>query len=99
MEQTKQQQLSRSQQRESDRRNKEATELYNQLGKRFFDFFILQDNPEGQEVVDMMELLSKKWRFYCKSKSLLPVAYSVLDTYMKGVIKSYIELPKDGIPS
>lgn len=49
-----------------------------------------------------MDELSKKWRLYCRQKSLLPGIYPIVDDYMKGVIKQYSEMDQkkeDGIPS
>ncbi len=42
-----------------------------------------------------MDELSKKWRLYCKAKSLLPTVYPIVDQYMEGVIKQYSEMDKE----
>lgn len=80
--------LSRSQRRLNDRVNN----TYSELADKFMNSFMASDNPEGQEIIDLMDRLSRKWRVYCKQVNLKSEAFSVLDSYMSSVIKDYLDM-------
>lgn len=92
-EKTKQQHLTREQRRKMERTNSDAKQVFDQLTEKFLKKIVTEEQTEEQ-VKEYMSELSKKWRLYCKSKNLLPKAYTLLDDYMKGLLKQYSEIPQ-----
>lgn len=80
--------LSRSQRRLNERVNN----TYAELADKFITSFMASDDPEGQEIIDLMDRLSRKWRVYCKQVNLKQEAFSVLDGYMSSVVKDYLDM-------
>lgn len=68
--------LSRAEKRAQERLKEEVEATYNQLTTKFLDYFTQCTDPEGQDVVDMMQRIDIQWRLYCTRKKLIPTLYS-----------------------
>jgi hypothetical protein len=86
--QPKERPLTREQRRIHDRVNREVQEVFDQLSRKFFTFFMASD-PEGIEVQGKIKQLDAQWRVYCKRKKLLPKGFPMLKAYCEALIEEY----------
>lgn len=91
--------LTRQQRRFQERIKEEVTDNYNEMSSRFLNFFTVAEDPEGKEVVDLMDQLSRQWRLYCDRRKLKTEFYVLLDDYMKSLLKEYLSMktPKSDV--
>jgi uncharacterized protein YnzC (UPF0291/DUF896 family) len=87
-EQPKERPLTREERRYQERINREVQEVFDQLTRNFFTFFMSSD-PEGIEVQDKIKQLDAQWRVYCKRKKLLAKGYPMLKQYCEKLIEEY----------
>jgi len=83
--------LTRAELRRRERVNEEVKTQLSLLSQKFLTFFMESDDPESQEVVDKMNQMDAKWRVFCKSKSLIPRAYTLAKEEMEGIIQEYLK--------
>jgi hypothetical protein len=83
--------LNRAELRRRERVNSEVKEALSLISQKFLTFFMESDDPESQEVVDKMNQIDAKWRVFCKSKSLIPRAYTLAKEEMEGIIQEYLK--------
>jgi hypothetical protein len=79
----------RAHKRELDRRNQYAYGVFSTLTQNFFDFFITNPNPNGDEVIKKRDQLNAQWLTYCKRSSLNPEAYKMIEEYTARLINEY----------
>jgi len=88
--------LSRHERRAQERLKSDVEEMYNTLTVKFLDYFTASDNPEGQDVQEKAKQIAAQWRLYCSRKNLIRTLYPIVDTYINGLMKEYID-DKDSI--
>lgn len=88
--------ISRQERRRREKINQEVQEAHRQLSDKFLNFFIECENPEGQEVVDKMKQIDAQWRLFCRRKGLIAKAYPLMNDYMEGLLKEYIQTKENG---
>jgi hypothetical protein len=64
------------------------------LRSKFLKEFMLSDDPEGQEIVDLSERIDMKWRTFCKHKHLVKEMYPMMKRYLDSVLRDYLEMKK-----
>jgi hypothetical protein len=67
----------------------EARRTHETLARKFFQFFMDSDNPEGPEVEEKMKQLNAQWKLYCHRSQLVPEAHNLLQKYMDEVVNDY----------
>ena|SRR5690606_28560980 len=95
-EQPKERALTRQERRRRDKINQEVQEAHRQLSDKFLNFFIECEEPEGQTVIDKMNQIDAQWRLFCNRKGLISKAYPLMNDYMEGVLKEYIQTKENG---
>ncbi len=88
---TREKVLSRHERRAQERLKAEVEEMYNTLTVKFLDYFTASDNPEGNDVQEKAKQIAAQWRLYCSRKNLIPTLYPIIDTYINGLMKEYID--------
>ena len=81
--------LTRTQKRWKEKIEREAETMHMNLVLKFHDFIVTCDSES--EINDKKRQLIAQWVLYCKSKSLLPIAHSVLEQSLNKVIQKYIQ--------
>jgi hypothetical protein len=81
--------LSRQQQRLIDRVEHEAKTYHEILADKFFQFFALSDNPEGEEVQAKIRQLNAQWVVFCNKKRLKPEVKTFIKTFCDNLIQEY----------
>lgn len=79
----------RKQKRFQERVRAEVDETFNLLAERFFKLFIMSDDPEGAEIADKRDQITRQWRVFCSRKNLIPSLHDAMDKFIKGVVTDY----------
>lgn len=86
--------------------NRKATQVHTMLCNKFFDFFLMNSDPDGPQVQNQIKIVSAQWKVFCKRNNLTTDALDRVEKYCMFIVDQYrnerdgkTEIPKeDGKP-
>lgn len=80
----------------NQRANRESDRIKRILCNKFREFFVLADNPEGDEVRDKIRQLNAQWMVHCKSWNLREAHFHDIKKYCEHLMHTYKKDKYDG---